>query len=48
LGIAPNTVDYHGNINADIFEALFKNLCIKLRDEYGSCDIHMDGAKYHK
>jgi hypothetical protein len=30
-GIAPNTVDYHGKFNADILEALFKKLCIKLR-----------------
>ena len=44
--IAPDYHDYHGNFNAEIFESLFDDLC-KTLQRYGSCHIHMDGAKYH-
>jgi transposase len=46
-GIAPDFHDYHGNFNAELFERLFEKLCVILHDDYGSCNIHMDGAKYH-
>lgn len=46
-GVAPDFHDYHGNFTADLFEKLFKKLCQTLRDDYGPCHIHMDGAKYH-
>ena len=45
--IAPDFHDYHGNFTADLFERLFTNLCCTLREDYGVCHIHMDGAKYH-
>lgn len=46
--LVPDTRDYHGNFNADIFESLFKQLCKNLRKIYKTgCIIHMDGAKYH-
>ena len=41
-------VDYHGNFTAEIFEDLFDKLCANINDRYGSVDIHMDGAHYHK
>jgi transposase len=46
--IAPDRMDYHGNFNADIFENLFTKLCEQLQQSYGACEIHMDGARYHK
>jgi len=44
----PQTHDYHGHFNSDIFEILFTCLCDKL-NELGrrNCIIHMDGASYH-
>jgi hypothetical protein len=45
--ITPDTIDYHGNFNADIFEKLFKKLGKRLHEEFSGCIIHMDGAKYH-
>lgn len=46
-GIAPNYHDYHGNFTAELFERLFDRMCLALRNRYGPCHIHMDGAKYH-
>ncbi|KAJ0403396.1 hypothetical protein ATCC90586_005340 [Pythium insidiosum] len=40
--------DYNGNFNAEVFEKWFTKLCINLRDRFGPCRIHMDGASYHK
>ncbi|KAG3028832.1 hypothetical protein PC129_g18744 [Phytophthora cactorum] len=40
--------DYHGNFNAAKFEKWFLNLCNVLKEKYGGCNIHMDGASYHK
>jgi hypothetical protein len=40
--------DYHGNFNANIFERWFQELCATLALQYGTCIIHMDGARYHK
>jgi hypothetical protein len=44
--------DYHGNMNADVFEMWFEKLCrdvLKKADDpaskYGPCLIKMDGAK---
>jgi hypothetical protein len=45
--IAPNYHDYHGNFTAELFEQIFDRLCKKLEQNYGSCHIHLDGAKYH-
>ncbi|EEY53040.1 uncharacterized protein PITG_20100 [Phytophthora infestans T30-4] len=42
------TEDYHGNFNSELFEAWFEKLCKTLEDNYGGCNIHMDGAGYHK
>ncbi|EEY58067.1 uncharacterized protein PITG_00679 [Phytophthora infestans T30-4] len=38
------TEDYHGNLNSELFEAWFEKLCKTLEDNYGGCNIHMDGA----
>ena len=46
--IAADHVDYHRNFTAEIFEDLFEKLCANLKEQYGSVDIHMDGARYHK
>lgn len=46
-GVAPDFHDYHGNFTAEIFENLFAKLCETLSTDYGPCNIHMDGAKYH-
>ena len=43
-----SNVDYHGNFTADIFEDLFDKLCANIKERYGSVDIHMGGARYHK
>jgi hypothetical protein len=43
--IAPNYHDYHGNFDAEIFEEIFTDLCNTLERRYGSCHIHLDGAK---
>ncbi|KAG2793848.1 hypothetical protein PC119_g10683 [Phytophthora cactorum] len=40
--------DYHGNFNAAKFEKWFINLCMVLKEKHGGCNIHMDGASYHK
>ncbi|KAJ0390907.1 hypothetical protein ATCC90586_010951 [Pythium insidiosum] len=40
--------DYHGNFDAPQFERWFERLCKTLKDKYGGCNIHMDGASYHK
>ena len=40
--------DYHGNFDADLFEKWFEKLCGIAFQKYGSCRIHLDGAKYHK
>lgn len=40
--------DYHGNFDAPQFERWFTDLCITLQSKYGGCNIHMDGASYHK
>ncbi|CAB4424159.1 unnamed protein product [Rhizophagus irregularis] len=46
--IMADHVDYHGNFTAEIFEDLFDKLCANIKEQYGSVDIHMDGARYHK
>lgn len=40
--------DYHGNFDARKFERWFENLCQTLLQSCGGCNIHMDGASYHK
>ncbi|RLN97448.1 hypothetical protein BBJ28_00025575 [Nothophytophthora sp. Chile5] len=40
--------DYHGNFNAELFESWFEKLCATLEVKHGPCNIHMDGASYHK
>ncbi|RHY98802.1 hypothetical protein DYB37_007896 [Aphanomyces astaci] len=40
--------DYHGNFTSEIFEDWFTKLCRSLQQDYGACNIHMDGASYHK
>jgi hypothetical protein len=40
--------DYHGNFNTELFEKWFENLSADLAAKYGPCNIHMDGASYHK
>ncbi|KAH9114581.1 hypothetical protein AeMF1_011351 [Aphanomyces euteiches] len=47
-GVADSGDDYHGNFNSQLFEKWFRELCVTLATLYGSCNIHMDGAKYHK
>ncbi len=39
--------DYHGNMNADVFEKWFEKLCKEHlpAEQYGRCLIKMDGAK---
>ncbi|KAH9088168.1 hypothetical protein LEN26_019618 [Aphanomyces euteiches] len=37
--------DYHGNFNSVLFEKWFTELCSDLKETYGSCVIHMDGAR---
>ena len=46
-GITPDSHDYHGNFNAELFERLFTRLCAILHADHGPCMIHMDGARYH-
>ena len=42
-------LDYHGNVNANLFEDWLHNLCDLLNARYGlPCTIYMDGAKSHK
>lgn len=38
--------DYHGNFNGELFER-FERMCDSAMENYGSCLIVMDGAKYH-
>jgi hypothetical protein len=45
-GIAPDIHDYHGNFNTDLFEKIFKRVCLQL-GEFKGCIFHMDGARYH-
>ncbi|ETV66222.1 hypothetical protein H257_17264 [Aphanomyces astaci] len=40
--------DYHGNFTSEIFEDWFTKLCRSLQQDHGACNIHMDGASYHK
>ncbi|KAG3175594.1 hypothetical protein PC128_g17651 [Phytophthora cactorum] len=40
--------DYHGNFDAAKFEKWFLSLCKILKENCGGCNIHMDGASYHK
>ncbi|DBA00129.1 TPA: hypothetical protein N0F65_000452 [Lagenidium giganteum] len=35
-------------MNAEMFEKWFELLCQVLKDDYGECRIHMDGASYYK
>ena len=42
-------LDYHGNVNADLFEDWLRDLTDQLNLHYGvPCIIYMDGAKSHK
>ena len=41
-------MDYHENFNAKIFKDLFLTFYKTLHENYGSVNIHMDGASYHK
>ena len=42
-------LDYHGNVNGDLFEDWLTDLCEQLNLCYGCpCIIYMDGAKSHK
>ncbi|EEY69911.1 uncharacterized protein PITG_06436 [Phytophthora infestans T30-4] len=43
-----NDDDYHGNFNTEQFEKWFTNLSAILASKYGPCNIHVDGASYHK
>ncbi|EEY63871.1 uncharacterized protein PITG_02365 [Phytophthora infestans T30-4] len=43
-----NDDDYHGNFNIEQFKKWFTNLSAILASKYGPCNIHMDGASYHK
>lgn len=42
---ATDPTDYH---DSDKFEKWFTNLCVTLKKKHGPCNIHMDGASYHK
>ncbi|OWY95257.1 hypothetical protein PHMEG_00034784 [Phytophthora megakarya] len=45
---AMEPTDCHGNFDSDTFELWFTNLCVTLPNNYGPCNIHMNGASYHK
>ncbi|POM73076.1 hypothetical protein PHPALM_10115 [Phytophthora palmivora] len=40
--------DYHGNFDTKKIERWLTKLCQTLKSEHGPCNIHMDGASYHK
>ncbi|OQR97216.1 hypothetical protein ACHHYP_20612 [Achlya hypogyna] len=40
--------DYHGKFTAQLFERCFHEMCETLEAYFGTCVIHLDGAKYHK
>ncbi|CAG8633589.1 10020_t:CDS:1, partial [Scutellospora calospora] len=40
--------NYHSNFNSEIFKNLFEKLCAGIKDQYGSVDIYIDRAHYHK
>jgi hypothetical protein len=40
--------DYHGNFDSARFTKWFRHLCATLKEHYGSSEINMDGATYHK
>ena len=40
--------DYHGNFNSEKWRAIFRQTCIIVARELGSCIINLDGATYHK
>ena len=39
---------YHGNVDAQLFEGWFHDLCVRLQKAYSQCLIIMDGAASHK
>ncbi|OQR99422.1 hypothetical protein ACHHYP_20280, partial [Achlya hypogyna] len=39
---------YHGNFNSELIKMWFHKLCRALAVNFGTCIIHLDGAKYHK
>ena len=46
---AAGPLDYHGNVNAPLFEDWLRDLCEILNARYGvPCTIYLDGAKSHK
>ncbi|OQR85346.1 hypothetical protein ACHHYP_11920 [Achlya hypogyna] len=40
--------NYHGNFNSELFEMWFHNLCRTLAVNFGTCIIHLDGARNRK
>ncbi|GJJ72324.1 hypothetical protein EMPS_04681 [Entomortierella parvispora] len=48
VGDLPDTTNYHGDFNAELFEKFFERLCETLQETYRTgCIIHMDESKYH-
>ena len=43
-----NHADYHGNMNAEVFERWFEELCANLKHRRPGALILMDGARYHR
>lgn len=39
---------YHGNMDGELFDQWYEELCLTLKTRFGSCLIIMDGAAYHK
>jgi len=46
--IVADHIDYHENFIAEIFKDLFDKFYANIKKRYGSVNIHMDGARYHK
>ena len=40
--------DYHDNFNSKTWHEVWEVTCRKAKEQHGPCDMHIDGAKYHK